>query len=211
MNINIPHLYLSIRAKFIHRKSKVGERLYPCVVHAVTSKAGKALTFHVYTDFNAHFSMAPLHALCSKEIKDELPLDFLQLWDCFGNEARWICYDYLYGKRCEVVLKDKKKVWGTYEGTIYWEGDSYSDEPTQYKEGHLILLDNGQLAIQPNNRLFFRDMSFGTGTFPKEPLTVFTDFHSVESSSDRWVTGNSSDFYYDVINQTPKKKGKNFK
>lgn len=198
MNLNIPHLYIYVRAKFLHRGSDVGERLYPCVAHAIHSRGGKALMFHVYTNFNAHFSLVPLHALCTKEITDELPLDMLQLWDCFDNEACWITYDYLYGKRCQVMLKDTTKVWGTYEGTVYWENNAYSDEPTQYKEGHLILLDNGQLAVQPNNRLIFRDMSFGTAEMPSEPLTVLDDFPSVEGVSDRWVTGNNDQFYYDI-------------
>jgi hypothetical protein len=53
--------------------------------------------------------------------------------------------------------------------TFDWFDNPYSDERTQYKCLHLIELDNGLYTLQPNNRVFWKHMSFVTKPFPDKP------------------------------------------
>jgi hypothetical protein len=88
-------------------------------------------------------------------------------------------------------------MWGNYFGTIYWYDNGYTNEPTQFKEGHIILLDNGQIAVQPNNRLMFKDMSFTGEAFPAEKIQATTTRPSVEISEKWTITDN--DYFYELI------------
>jgi len=191
VNHNIPHQYWYIDLSFMGVK-----KISKCIVHAIQSYRGKALLFHVLTDFGAHISKVPVnsvfHDLSSKDL---LPLDYLQLWDCFSENVTFIRYDYLTESRVKVVLKDKKIAWGKYFGTVDWYNNGYTDEPTQFKQGHIILLDNGQIAVQPNNRLQFFDMSFTGEAFPEETLRGILSTPSVEEVSERWVVDDDSYFY----------------
>lgn len=192
INVNIPHVYWQVNLKrFGVNKS------YPCIVHAIQSFGGKALHFHALTDFGANFSTVCLDSLYHKEPSgDQLPLDFLQLWDCFSNNASFITYNYLAECRVKVLFKDKSIMWGSYFGTVYWYDNGYTNEPTQFKEGHIILLDNGQVAVQPNNRLMFKDMSFTGTPFPAERLTATTSRPNVENS-EKWII-TDNDYFYEL-------------
>jgi hypothetical protein len=193
INVNIPHAYW-----FFNMSNFGSSEVRTCIVHALQSFAGKALHFHVLTDFGANFSTVSLDSLYHKEPSgNQLPLDFLQLWDCFSNNASFITYNYLSECRVKVLFKDKSTMWGNYFGTVYWYDNGYTDEPTQFKEGHIILLDNGQIAVQPNNRLIFKDMSFTNKNFPDSKITPVTKRPSVESVSERWILSDD-DFFYDI-------------
>lgn len=201
INVNIPHVYWQFKM------SKFGlDSFVPCIVHALQSFGGKALHAHVLTDFGANFSTVCIDSLYHKEpIDEQKPLDYLQLWDCFSDNVSFIVYDYLSECRVNVKFKDKSTMWGNYFGTIYWYNNGYTNEPTQFKEGHIILLDNGQIAVQPNNRLMFKDMSFTTKEFPNSRITPVTERPSVEAFSERWQLSDD-DLFYDI---KPIKDGEN--
>jgi hypothetical protein len=136
-----------------------------------------------------------------RESNDDIPADFKQLWDCFSENVSVITYDYLYEKRCQVVLKDKKLIWATYLFTVDWYRNGYSDEPSDYKCGHILVADEGYLLCQPNNRIFWKDSNWVTKTFPedlKATIKVDDDLISVETASDRWVSADANSFYYEI-------------
>jgi hypothetical protein len=99
-----------------------------------------------------------------------------------------------------VILKDKTFAWATYLFTVDWFNNPYSDEPTDYKCGHVLRADDGYLMCQPNNRIFWKDSNFITAEFPVNPkeFKVDTVLECVESKSDRWVSSNTNSFYYDI-------------
>jgi hypothetical protein len=84
--------------------------------------------------------------------------------------------------------------------TVDWYRNSYSDEPSDYKCGHILIADDGYLLCQPNNRIFWRDSNWITNNFPIQPseLQVDTELDSVETRSDRWVSDHSNSYYYDI-------------
>ena len=145
-------------------------------------------------------SRVPISEIFLGEPTSDIPSHYKQLWDCFSENAAVIEYDYLVGKRCEVLLKDGVKIWATYLFTVDWYDNAYSDEPTDYKCGHIVVADDGYLMCQPNNRIFWKDMNFIVKSFPIPPkeIKVDTELESVERYSDRWVSEDSDSFYYDI-------------
>lgn len=199
MNYNIPSFKAFVKRS--HLTKQPSDELDPCYVFGIQSMAGKVLTFHLMTDYGALRSRVPIDAIVlQKENATMLHVDLLQLWDCFCETAHVECFDYLFGKRVEILLKDRTWVWATYMFTVDWYDNPYSEEPTDYKSGHLLRGDGGQLFLQPNNRLRWHDMNFVVRDFPIEPkeFKVDTELVSVESFSDRWVSEDTDSYYYEI-------------
>ena len=86
--------------------------------------------------------------------------------------------------------------------TFDWHDNPYSDEPTQYKCLHLIQLDNGLYTLQPNNRIYWKHMSFTTKPFPKKPdYKVDDKIFQCEGSSEKWIINGDDEQYYYEFNQ----------
>ena len=177
-----------------------------CIAFGAQTLGGKILTFHIMTDYGMLRSRVPLSEVYVKEPTSDIPHHYKQLWDCFGEVGEVVAYEYLCGKRAQVVLKDKTVIWGTYMFTIDWLDNPYSEEPTDYKCGHVLAADAGYLLCQPNNRIQWRDSNFITREFPvdKKRFKVDTELFSVESCSDRWVSEDGDCFYYDVKEERDK-------
>jgi len=99
-----------------------------------------------------------------------------------------------------VVLRDGVKIWATYLFTVDWYRNSYSDEPSDYKCGHILVADDGYLLCQPNNRIYWKDSNWVTKPFPINPKDIKVDENllSVETVSDRWVSDDGNSYYYDL-------------
>lgn len=200
LNTNIPNLKLKVRRSWLTKNEGDKFIFDDCYAFAIQSIAGKILTFHIMTDYGMLRSRVPISELFNKETKDDIPADHKQLWDCFGENVSVIEYQYLAEKRCKVILKDKSFVWATYLFTVDWFSNPYSNEPTDYKCGHILLADDGYLLCQPNNRIYWKDSNFITNDFPINPkeFKVDSTLESVESKSDRWVSSNTDSFYYEI-------------
>jgi hypothetical protein len=100
------------------------------------------------------------------------------------------------------MLKDKTLVWANYLFTVDWYNNPYSDEPSDYKAGHILVADDGYLLCMPNNRIFWKDSNWVTKPFPVRPtsIKVDTELPSVENQSDRWVSEDTDSYYYDIVN-----------
>lgn len=200
LNVNIPNLKVKVRRSWLTKDEADNNTYDTCYAFAIQSISGKILTFHIMTDYGMLRSRVPISELFYHAPINDIPSDFKQLWDCFSENVSVIEYNYLAEKRCKVILKDKSFVWATYLFTIDWFNNPYSDEPTDYKCGHILVADDGYLLCQPNNRIFWKDSNFITNDFPIEPkaFKVDTELESVESASDRWVSDNGNCFYYDI-------------
>jgi len=152
------------------------------------------------TDYGMLRSRVPIDQIFLKEPTVDIPAHFKQLWDCFSENVSVITYEYLYEKRCQVVLRDGMKVWATYLFTVDWYRNSYSDEPSDYKCGHILVADDGYLLCQPNNRIYWKDSNWVTKPFPINPKDIKVDENllSVETVSDRWVSDDGNSYYYDL-------------
>jgi hypothetical protein len=200
LNNNIPYFKCLVRQSFFTKKDDDKNIFHNAYAFGIQSIPSKILTFHVITDYGMVRSRVPLSEIYLKEPENDIPFHFKQLWDCFGYDVSVITYDFLTENRCKVLLRDKTEVWATYMFTVDWFDNPFSDEPSDYKCGHILVADDGYLLCMPNNRIFWKDSNWVTKDFPVKPQEIKVDNHlpSVESVSDRWVSEDSDSFYYEI-------------
>ena len=197
-NISIPHFYAKLRNSHLYQQDDSVTGTTDVVIFGVQSIEGRALTFHILMNNGAMRSRVPIHMLCSKDDAPLHELHYLQLWDCFGNDISVTKFNYLDEMRVQVMFKDKQTQWGSYVMTFDWYNNSSSEEPTQYKCGHFIRLDDGNFTIQPNNRLMWKDMSFTDKPFPERPDWLVDNKKWIcEKVAERWVVDESDYYCYD--------------
>jgi hypothetical protein len=198
LNSNIPSFKALVKRSWLTKEDS--DEYDNCYVFGVQSVSGCILTFHIMTDYGMLRSRVPISEIYTKPPSCDIDRNYKQLWDCFGEDVSVVSYDYLNGKRAEVLLRNGSRVWATYMFTVDWWNNPYSEEPSDYKCGHVLYADDGYLLCQPNNRIYWRDSNWITKGFPVDPKSfkVDNDKISVENSSDRWVSEDSDCFYYDI-------------
>jgi len=199
LNENVHSFKALVRLSHFTKNTNDFDQFLNCYVFGIQSIAGKILTFHVMTDDGMMRSRVPLSEVFLKHPTNDIPFHEKQLWDCFSENVTVIKYDYLNGKRGQVMLRDGNTTWATYMMTVDWFDNPYSDEPSDYKCGHLMVADDGYLLLQPNNRILWKDSNWIT----KKPENlkrhkVDSKIPSVESVCDRWVAEDGDSYYYDI-------------
>jgi hypothetical protein len=200
LNQNIPSFKALIRKSYLTKDNAHLNEFVNVYCFAIQSVSGVILTFHIMTDDGMVRSRVPISEIYMHEPSDDIPAHFKQLWDCFSENVSVIDYDFLAYHRAEIVLRDGSKVWGTYMFTVDWFNNPYSDEPSDYKCGHIFFSDDGYLLCQPNNRIFWKDSNWVTKKMSVDlkQYKVDTELISVENQSDRWVTEDGDNFYYTI-------------
>ena len=200
LNADIPSFKALVRKSYFTKNKKDSEVFLNVYVFGLQSCSGKILTFHVMTDDGMVRNRVPISKIYTKIPENDIPFNFKQLWDCFSVNVAVVEYDFLSYHRAQIVLRDGTKVWGTYMFTVDWYNNPYSDEPSDYKCGHIFKADDGYLLCQPNNRLFWKDSNWVTKKLPEDlkQFKVDTELPSVENQSDRWITEDGDSFYYDM-------------
>ena len=94
-------------------------------------------------------------------------LDELQLWNSFSYYPTVNSWDILTAASGKYIGKDKKWYHGKYLFTVDWGhpdanilDTDHSEIPHEHKCAHIIALDNGNYAAQPNNRCIWDLPSF---------------------------------------------------
>ena len=170
----------------------------------------KALYFEtLLPEYGALFDKLPLSAFVWKEDAnpDEfLPLDTLQLWDCFDYNLTVIEKPLL--NRCEFFGKDRKMHAGQYCFTIdmcHAESSTlntnYSEDDPEHKTFNVIKLDNGQFAAQPNNRIIWKDQSLIPEDTKMPDFKVCTQNYQVENTT-KWSVGHTDEWQYKSHTET---------
>lgn len=200
LNQNIPAFKCLVRLSHFTKDESDYHTFHDAYAFAIQSIAGKILTFHIMTDYGMLRSRVPISEIFLKEPEKDIDFHMKQLWDCFSENVTATTYEYLKEKRCQVVLKDGSCVWAKYMFTLDWYDNPYSDEPSDYKCGHILVGDDGYLMCQPNNRIYWKDSNWVTKEFPIEPKNIKVDkvLPSVETVSNRWITEDTDSFYYNI-------------
>lgn len=196
LNVNIPRFYCMLRKEFLYDdQAHHGELINACVF-AASSIQGRALGFHVLTENGAVIWRLPLHAFCHKPDAPAQPLDWLQFWDCFGYEITCTVFDRLAESRVRVQLRDRSWVGGQYLFTLDWYGNEDSEEAGDggHKCAHVIAIDNGNFAAQPNNRIQWYCPAFVTPFQQKPDYLTNTGVWKVERE-----TETTSGYFYDDV------------
>ncbi len=117
--------------------------------------------------------------------------------------------DFLIGQRCKYLGKDKKFIHGEYLFTIDWAhpepnilDTEHSEIPDQHKCAHILALDNGNYAAQPNNRILWNIGSFTTSTHWPDYKVTTTEWN-VENKG--WQLEDTDDMFYQIDAKENKK------
>jgi hypothetical protein len=198
LNANIPSFKAFVRKSHFTKNPEHRSEFFNVYVFGLQSVPGKILTFHTLTDNGMMRSRIPISEIFWKVPTADIEPHMKQLWDCFSENVAVVEFDFLKGHRAEVVLRNGSKVWAAYMFTVDWYDNPYSDEPSDYKCGHIFKADNGYLMCQPNNRIFWRDSNWVTREMPKDlqQFKVDSELISVEAVADRWVTDDGDGYYY---------------
>ena len=198
LNSNIPSFKAFVKKSFFTKEELDSDEFYSVYVFGIQSFSGKILTFHVMTDDGMLRSRVPISEIYTKIPTNDIPFYYKQLWDCFSENVSVIEYEFLAFHKAQIILRDGTMVWGTYLFTVDWFNNPYSDEPSDYKCGHIFKADDGYLLCQPNNRLLWKDSNWITKKLPKDlkQFKVDTELHSVENQCNKWINVEDSNTYY---------------
>ena len=200
----LPPIPVFVRKEYLYDHEKGHGELTPGVWISVKSVQYKALYFEtLLTDYGALYDKLPLSAFVWKQDVDHenlLPLDVLQLWDCFDYHLTVVHKPLL--ARCEFFGKDKKMHAGEYCFTIDNAhpdhsilNTNFSEHDPEHKSFNIIELDNGQFAAQPNNRVIWRDSSLTPSNLKQPDFKVCTQNYAVEVEP-KWSVGHTDEWQY---------------
>ena len=132
----------------------------------------------------------------------DMSVDELELWNCFSYYPSVHHYSYLCNQRGKFLGKDKKFYRGEYLFTIDWaHPDSnildtdHSEIPQEHKCAHILELDNGNFAAQPNNRILWNLSHYTTDKFWPD-FKVQNTYWTVENKD--WVTEDTDKMFYQI-------------
>jgi hypothetical protein len=215
LNANIPPIYCKIRREYLYDLREHKGETEDCVVFGLGSISGRALLFHCLLTNGAIYWRLPISAFIQRGSGSTLystqmehqDLEDLQLWNSFSYYPSITVFDFLKGQRCKYFSKNKV-YHGEYLFTVDWahpesniSDTEHSEIPDQHKCGHVLALDNGNYAVQPNNRILWSIPSFTTSSLVPD-YKVQTTVWNVENKG--LVTDNTDNFFYDIIDKEKK-------
>jgi|TARA_B100001123_G_scaffold372192_1_gene435938 hypothetical protein len=214
LNVNIPATYAQIRREFLYDLKDHHGEVEDCIIFGLASITGRALLFHTIMENGAVFYRLPIHAFIQRGFKvEDVPrrrLDELELWNCFSYYPAITTYDILLGQSGKYYGKDKEWHTGQYLFTVDFAhpesnivDTDHSEIPHEHKCAHVLALNDGNYAAQPNNRLIWSLPSFTVKDEVPFDWKVQTNDWSVENTA-TWRTEDSDRFFYGIEEQNGK-------
>jgi hypothetical protein len=183
LNVNIPPTYAQIKKEYLYDLQKHHGEVEDCIIFGLSALTGQK-------GFDA--SRVPTRRL-----------DELQLWNCFSYYPSVHRWDILDGQAGKYIGKDKKWHAGKYLFTVDFAhpesnilDTDHSEIPHEHKCAHIIALDDGNFAAQPNNRCIWDIPSF-TVKDDIPDWKVQTNEWNVEDSR-AWRTEDTDKFFYEI-------------
>jgi hypothetical protein len=208
LNANIPATYAQVRREYLYDLKQHHGEAEDCVIFGMASLSGSAILFHAIMENGAVFYRLPISAFIQRGFNvKEVPrmrLDELELWNSFSYYPSISTFDILLGQSGKYIGKDKKWYHGTYLFTVDWAhpesnivDTDHSEIPHEHKCAHILALENGNYAAQPNNRLIWSIPSFTVKDEVPTDWKVQTSTWTVEDSS-KWKTEDSDSYFYEI-------------
>jgi hypothetical protein len=213
LNANIPVIYCQIRREYLYDLKEHHGEVEDCVIFGLASITGRPILFHAIMENGAIYYRLPISAFIQRGYKPEdvprMRLDELELWNCFSYYPAVSSFDILDGQSGKFLGKDKKWYPGAYLFTVDWAhpesniiDTDHSEIPQEHKCAHILSLENGNYAAQPNNRLIWSIPSFTVrDDIPYDWKTQTTEWN-VEDDM-KWKTEDSDKFFYDMETTKP--------
>ena len=202
----LPPVKVLVRPEFLWGEG-VSRKAAPVLGVWVSVKAlrGEALRFETYlTEYGALYDKLPISAFLHCTPKGELlPLDVLEIWDALSYHVTVVDKPLLKGLRAEFFGKDKLLHPGEFMFTIdTCNADpripdfTFSESADEHKSYNVLRLNNGQFALQPNNRCRFFDPALNPQSMKMPDFKVATQRWRVEQAA-KWRLGDTETFTYD--------------
>ena len=206
---NLPPVEVYVKKEYLYDHQKGHGELTPGIWISIRSLQTKALYIEtLLTEYGALYDKLPISAFVWKEDydkDDQLPLDTLQIWDCFDYDITVIKKSMLAD--CEFFGKDKRMHKGEYLFTIDNAhrdkgvlDTNFSEEDPEHKSFNIIKLNNGQFAAQPNNRVIFTDQSLVHPERKMPDFKVCTQNYTVENTP-KWSVGHTDEWAYKTLDE----------
>lgn len=167
LNANIPPIDCYVRGNFLRNQIDSHDEYFECVIFGVSSVQNRSPLFHFMMEDGGLWWRMPLNAFCTKPGVPEVDLHELVLWNSFSPYVAVTKFANLTNLRMSYKDRQKNVVQGKYLFTLDWHNpdsnrldDGYSETPNEHKCGHVIQRDDGNFAIQPNNRVRVFEPSF---------------------------------------------------
>ncbi len=208
LNANIPPMECFVRSNFLQNrphKFEDTDTYLPCVIFGVSSMSSRVPLFHFVMEDGGLWWRMPIHAFCSRENVPQEDLHQLVLWDCFSHHISVTKFDFMEQKVMLFYDRSRNERKGKYLFTLDWSqpdpnviDTGFSSVPGQHKCGHVIELDDGNYAIQPNNRVKLFEPSFVTkwGQLVIE-RKLGSEYWSVENQP-RWLLSDDDRYEYEM-------------
>lgn len=201
LNSDFPATECLARADFFRQGDPAfADQFEKVVVFGVAAVPGRALGFHVLTDWGAVWWRLPIHALCHSPDAPRRPLHELQVWNCFGAKVSVHEFDLLAECRVEAKVGDEHLP-GQYLTTIDWHGSDYADGAGAFghKAAHVVELDEGNFAALPGNFIRWRNKAWTSGEPPESPWLLNREVWSAELDG---LSDDSEEWSYEIT-KTP--------
>lgn len=202
----LPPVKVLVRAEYLYDFERGHNEQVQGVWVSCKSLRGEALRFETYLpEYGALFDKLPISAFLHEEKKQlgELPLDVLQIWDAMSYDITLVEKPLLKGLRAEFFGKDKQRHSGEYMFTLdnahtdpRVPDYTFSETPDEHKSFNVLKLDNGQFALQPNNRCRFFDPALNPNEMKMPDFKVATTKYRVEQHA-KWRLGDTTTVTYD--------------
>jgi hypothetical protein len=204
LNANIPAIECYVRGNFLRDQEDSHDKYFPCMIFGVSSIQGRSPLFHFLMEDGGVWWRMPINAFCERPNVPEVDIHDLVLWNSFSPQVAVTEFQAMRNMRMTYVARSGEFVNGKYLFTLDWHSPDdnvinagFSTNPGQHKCGHVILRDDGNFAIQPNNRVRLFDPSFTTKTGTLIDRFINTRKWDVEDAA-KWVTSDDNKYFYDI-------------
>lgn len=167
LNANIPPIDCYVRGNFLRNQEDSHDKYFPVVIFGVSSVQNRSPLFHFMMEDGGLWWRMPINAFCKEPNTPEVDLHNLVLWNSFSPNVAVTKFANLTNLKMSYRDRNKNVVSGKYLFTLDWHNpesnrldDGYSETPNEHKCGHVIQRDDGNYAIQPNNRVRVFEPSF---------------------------------------------------
>lgn len=164
--------------------------------------------FHFLMEDGGIWWRMPINAFCWKQDAEPMDIHDQVLWNCFSPHITVTVFNNLRQMRMTYKDRHRNQHNGYYMMTFDWHSpdpnnlnSGWSENPGQHKCGHLIKLDNGNFAIQPNNRVILQDPSFTTKLGEPIIQRILNQHHFGVEDASKWMASDDENYFYDVSAQ----------
>ena len=209
---NLPPVHCYVRREFLYDDERGHGEFVPCTWVSLKSIRGQAFRIEAYLpEYGALYDKLPLDAYVSRRdnLGPRLPLDYLQIWDCFSYDMTVIKKSLMGNLSARFLAKDHNWYSGNYMFTVDQASPDpnqldtgYSESAEDHKSFNFIELDNGQYAAQPNNRTLFLDPASNPTQLKTPDFRVATKIYRVETHA-KWALGDTDTVMYTHSDPTP--------